>query len=41
MNEETTYCDCGEEHYKDCNGNPRCEQCDEPCPCCYDGGGPE
>lgn len=29
---------CGEEMYKDCNGNERCEQCQPPCPCCYDGG---
>ncbi len=33
-----SYCPCGMEHYKDCNGNNRCEECDEPCPCCYDGG---
>jgi hypothetical protein len=32
-------CDlCGEEMYQDCNGQPRCEECDPPCPCCYDGG---
>jgi len=31
------YC-CGEEMYQDCNGRPRCEQCQPPCPCCYDGG---
>jgi len=31
---------CGLTNDKDCNGNPRCECCDPPCLCCYDGGGP-
>lgn len=32
-------CDqCGEAMYNDCMGDPRCEQCDPPCPHCYDGG---
>lgn len=35
------YCDiCDNEMDTDCNGNPRCEMCDGPCPCCDDGGGP-
>jgi hypothetical protein len=35
------YCDkCGEELDQDCQGNTRCPQCDPPCPCCHDGGGP-
>jgi hypothetical protein len=32
--------ECGQEMDKDCNGNPRCPDCDGPCPCCYDGPGP-
>ena len=32
-------CDtCGSEMDKDCQGNERCEMCDGPCLCCYDGG---
>lgn len=31
---------CGESRYSDCHGLYRCESCDPPCPCCYDGGGP-
>lgn len=31
---------CGSEIHNDCFGNPRCEDCDPPCPGCYDGGGP-
>jgi hypothetical protein len=31
---------CGEAMDRDCNGLPRCPDCDGPCPCCYDGGGP-
>lgn len=31
---------CGEEMYQDCFGRPRCENCDPPCPGCFDGGGP-
>jgi hypothetical protein len=30
---------CGEELDQDCNGNPRCPNCDDPCPCCSDGPG--
>ncbi len=34
------YCDdCGEEMDTDCNGNERCPNCDDPCPCCSDGEG--
>lgn len=36
-----TPCDCetcGETLDYDCNGRPRCPDCDGPCPCCYDGG---
>jgi hypothetical protein len=29
---------CGEEKYKDCNGNYRCQMCEKPCSCCDDGG---
>lgn len=29
---------CGEPLDKDCNGQPRCPDCDGPCLCCYDGG---
>jgi len=29
---------CGEEKYKDCRGNYRCQMCEAPCPCCDDGG---
>jgi hypothetical protein len=32
--------ECGEPIYRDCNGDARCEECDPPCPCCDDGGGP-
>ena len=32
------YCDCGEPMDQDCNGNQRCAVCDDPCPCCDDGG---
>ena len=32
------YCKCGNEMDQDCNGNPRCDVCDPPCPCCTDGG---
>ena len=39
--ERPEYCDCGELMDKDCNGNSRCPNCDGPCPCCDDGGGPE
>lgn len=35
---KTTYCKCGEPMDQDCNGYPRCPYCDEPCPCCNDGG---
>jgi hypothetical protein len=32
---------CGEPmDDRDCNGTPRCETCDPPCPMCDDGGGP-
>lgn len=31
---------CGEMLDQDCNGQERCPDCDPPCPCCYDGGGP-
>ena len=31
---------CGEEMDKDCQGEPRCPECDPPCPSCDDGGGP-
>lgn len=35
-----TYCEtCGDEMDQDCNGNPRCPTCDDPCPCCSDGPG--
>jgi hypothetical protein len=30
---------CGEEMDTDCQGEPRCTNCD-PCPHCFDGGGP-
>jgi len=42
MNKERTflYCDCGNEMDTDCNGEPRCDVCDAPCPCCSDGEGP-
>lgn len=33
-------CDCGELMDKDCQGNMRCPECDGPCLCCSDGGGP-
>jgi len=36
------YCeDCGEELDTDCQGRQRCPNCDEPCPDCSDGGGPD
>lgn len=36
------YCEeCGEELYRDCFGELRCSICDEPCPGCDDGGGPD
>jgi hypothetical protein len=31
-------CECGLEMDTDCNGNQRCEDCDGPCLCCFDGG---
>ncbi len=34
-------CGCGEPWDRDCMGNRRCPVCDPPCPCCYDGGGPD
>ncbi len=39
--EEETTCDkCGAEKDKDCFGRERCDECDGPCPGCFDGGGP-
>lgn len=35
------YCACGDEYDQGCDGRRRCPSCDPPCPCCYDGGGPE
>lgn len=33
------YCElCDEVMDYDCNGEPRCEICEGPCPSCYDGG---
>jgi hypothetical protein len=38
---ERDYCgECGELMDQDCMGEPRCPDCDEPCPHCDDGGGP-
>lgn len=35
------YCPtCHDELDTDCQGNPRCPNCDDPCPCCNDGPGP-
>lgn len=31
---------CNERMDKDCQGELRCPDCDGPCLCCYDGGGP-
>lgn len=32
-------CDhCGEDMDTDCQGEPRCPECDPPCYCCHDGG---
>lgn len=32
------YCDCGNMMDRGCNGEPRCDVCDPPCPYCNDGG---
>lgn len=29
---------CQAEMFQDCSGRMRCEECDPPCPGCYDGG---
>ena len=37
----TDYCaTCSDLLDQDCSGDPRCPQCDPPCPCCSDGDGP-
>ena len=39
--DDETACEtCGGEMDRDCFGNLRCPDCDEPCPGCSDGGGP-